>query len=263
MKDTSISIIGGGNLGSSIASGLLASGIFSHQKIHITRRNLEKLQNLADQGAVTGNNNVWAVENADIVILAVKPFKLMEILQEISPALTKDKIIVSVVSGVGIQEIEEALPMQIPLFRAMPNTAISIKESMTCISSLNATKAQEEAVMNIFNQLGKVVKIGEEHMDAATVLGACGIAYALRFIRAASQGGIEIGFSAEVSQLIASQTVMGAAKLLLEQGKHPEEEIDKVTTPKGCTIAGLNEMEFQGFSSSLVRGILASYEKLQ
>jgi pyrroline-5-carboxylate reductase len=110
--------------------------------------------------------------------------------------------------------------------------------------------------------LGKVVVIDEKLMDAATVLGACGIAYALRYIRANIQGGIEIGFDAATASLIAAQTVKGAAELLIKTGRHPEQEIDKVTTPKGCTIAGLNEMEHQGFSSSLIKGISASFEKI-
>ena len=114
----------------------------------------------------------------------------------------------------------------------------------------------------MFNQLGKVVAIDEKLMDAATVLGACGIAYALRFIRANIQGGIEIGFDSATATLIAAQTVKGAAELLIQNGSHPEAEIDKVTTPKGCTIAGLNEMEHQGFSSSLIKGISASYDKI-
>jgi pyrroline-5-carboxylate reductase len=117
-------------------------------------------------------------------------------------------------------------------------------------------------VQELFNQLGKVVVIDEKLMDAVTVLGACGIAYALRYIRANIQGGIEIGFDAATASLIAAQTVKGAAELLIKTGRHPEQEIDKVTTPKGCTIAGLNEMEHQGFSSSLIKGISASFDKI-
>ena len=145
----------------------------------------------------------------------------------------------------------------------MPNTAISIQESMTCIASNNASKNEKRRVTSLFNNLGEVVLIDEELMAAATVLGACGIAYALRFIRAASQGGIEIGFDADVAQLIAAQTVKGAASLLRSSGKHPEREIDKVTTPQGCTIAGLNEMEHQGFSSALIRGLITSHKKIK
>jgi pyrroline-5-carboxylate reductase len=133
---------------------------------------------------------------------------------------------------------------------------------MTCISESNASKEQIQYVTDVFNQLGKTVFIEEKLMDAATVLAACGTAYAMRYIRANIQGGIEIGFSATTASLIAAQTVKGAAELLLQKNTHPEQEIDKVTTPKGCTIAGLNEMEHQGFSSSLIKGIVTSYKKI-
>jgi len=133
---------------------------------------------------------------------------------------------------------------------------------MTCICASEADHDQRAYVTSLFNQLGKTVNIEEKLMDAATVLGACGTAYAMRYIRANIQGGIEIGFSASVASLIAAQTVKGAAELLLTKNTHPEQEIDKVTTPKGCTIAGLNEMEHQGFSSSLIKGIVTSYKKI-
>ena len=133
---------------------------------------------------------------------------------------------------------------------------------MTCLSSSNASAAHEKLINDIFSTLGKVVNIEEKLMDAATVLGACGTAYAMRYIRANIQGGIEIGFDAQTASLIAAQTVKGAADLLLQKGSHPEYEIDKVTTPKGCTIAGLNEMEHRGFSSSLIKGVVASYDKI-
>lgn len=150
----------------------------------------------------------------------------------------------------------------LPVFRAMPNTAIAIQQSMTCISFSNASTQQARLVGQLFETLGKVAVIDEKLMDAATVLGACGTAYAMRYIRANIQGGIEIGFDAKIASLIAAQTVLGAAELLLQNGSHPEQEIDKVTTPKGCTIAGLNEMEHRGFSSSLIRGITVSYNKI-
>jgi pyrroline-5-carboxylate reductase len=145
----------------------------------------------------------------------------------------------------------------------MPNTAIAIQQSMTCLSHAGTTKAQLDYITELFSQLGKTALIDEKLMDAATVLGACGTAYAMRYIRANIQGGIEIGFDATTASLIAAQTIKGAAELLLEKGTHPEQEIDKVTTPKGCTIAGLNEMEHQGFSSSLIRGLVASYNKIR
>jgi pyrroline-5-carboxylate reductase len=158
--------------------------------------------------------------------------------------------------------MREIVGTGVPLFRAMPNTAIAIQESMTCICSDQANEEQQKYVLDLFGQLGKTVEIDEKLMDAATVLGACGTAFAMRYIRANIQGGIEIGFDANTASLIAAQTVKGAADLLLKRKTHPEAEIDKVTTPRGCTIAGLNEMEHEGFSSSLIRGIAASYKKI-
>ena len=169
---------------------------------------------------------------------------------------------ISVVTGVYLKDLSGIVDHGVPIFRAMPNTAIAIQESVTCLCQNGATDSQVAYVTDLFDNLGITVAIDEKLMDAATVLGACGIAFALRFIRASTQGGIEIGFDAKTANLIAAQTVKGAAELLLTGNRHPEEEIDKVTTPKGCTIAGLNEMEHRGFSSSLIKGISASYHKI-
>lgn len=258
-----IAIIGGGNLGKAIAEGLIMSGFTAPQHILITRRNIEQIRYLEEKGVTIGNNNNEAVRYADIVVLAVKPFQIAEVLKQLKPDLdSKRHLLISVITGISIEDIQSVTGNDMPVVRAMPNTAIAIQQSMTCICSRNASGEQEEYVKSLFNQLGKVVNIDEKLMNAATVLGACGIAYALRFIRANIQGGIEIGFDASTATLIAAQTVKGAAELLIQTGRHPEEEIDKVTTPKGCTIAGLNEMEHQGFSSSLIKGISASYVKI-
>jgi pyrroline-5-carboxylate reductase len=258
-----IAIIGGGNLGISIAEGLLAGGFTAAENIIITRRNIGLLQPLADRGLRISSDNKLAVNDAEVILLAVKPFQVKDIVQEIAPSLHAGQMLISVVTGVGIDDLTAHLPATLPVFRAMPNTAIAIRQSMTCISYAKASKEQIDWVMHLFSQLGRVVLIDEKLMDAATVLGACGTAYAMRYIRANIQGGIEIGFDAKTASLIAAQTVMGAAELLLQKGTHPEYEIDKVTTPKGCTIAGLNEMEHQGFSSSLIKGISASFIKIQ
>ncbi|MGF1636967.1 MAG: pyrroline-5-carboxylate reductase [Cyclobacteriaceae bacterium] len=257
-----IAIIGGGNLGASIAEGLLNTEKYKAGEITVTRRRTELLAPLVEKGVVVHSDNVRAVKEAEIVIIAIKPYNVESILMEISSSLTAKHILISVVSGVAINEMEAIIQQPVTLFRAMPNTAIAIQESMTCIATKNGSEEHTNEVMELFDHLGRTIKINEELMDAATVLAACGIAYALRFIRAASQGGIEIGFDAQTAQIIASQTVRGATGLLIKNGQHPEREIDKVTTPKGCTIAGLNEMEHRGFSSSLIKGILSSYRKI-
>jgi pyrroline-5-carboxylate reductase len=256
-----IAILGGGNLGKSIAQGLLENN-YAPANITITRNRIELLNNLKEKGVHVSNNNIEATQNAQVVIIAVKPYKIAEILQEIDSVTTSDKILVSVVSDFSIAQIEENLNNTPSIVRAMPNTASSVNESMTCLASNNASVENLKTVKTIFNSLGETVEINETLMDAATVLGACGIAYVLRFIRGMIQGGIEIGFDAQTATQIATQTVKGASELLLQKGNHPEAEIDKVTTPKGCTIAGLNEMEHQGFSSALIKGIKTSYDSI-
>jgi pyrroline-5-carboxylate reductase len=256
-----IAIIGGGNLGMAIAEGLLKSKFSKGSDIIVTRRNTSSLQSLKEKGIGIGSDNGAAVKKSKVVILAVKPFQVSEVLNSFKKEL-KDQLLISVVTGVTISEMQAILKKDIPYFRAMPNTAIAIQESMTCVCSYQASAPDISYVNELFGQLGKVVTIDEKLMEAATILGACGTAYAMRYIRANIQGGIEIGFDAGTASLIAAQTVKGAAELLLQKGSHPEQEIDKVTTPKGCTIAGLNEMEHRGFSSSLIRGVVASYRKI-
>jgi pyrroline-5-carboxylate reductase len=257
-----IAIIGGGNLGTAIAEGLLKSKFSKANEIIVTKRNTSTLRSLVDRGIAVTSDNSAAVKKSDVVILAVKPWQVSDVLTGIKKELNNKKLLISVVTGSLIRDMEEVMGKKVPLFRAMPNTAIAIQQSMTCICSQDASAADVKYVNDLFNRLGKVVTIDEKLMDAATILGACGTAYAMRYIRANIQGGIEIGFDAATASLIAAQTVKGAAELLLEKGTHPEQEIDKVTTPKGCTIAGLNEMEHRGFSSSLIRGVVASYNKI-
>lgn len=258
-----IAIIGGGNLGAAIAEGLIQSEFSRPVELSITRRNLSPLSRFAEQGSMVHSDNKKAVKTAEIIILAVKPYNFADIIDEIKTTLDPKKhVVVSVITGVWIEQLQKAIGKPVPVIRAMPNTAIAIQQSMTCLAHAGASPAQINYIRQLFDQLGKTVMIDEKLMDAATILGACGTAYAMRYIRANIQGGIEIGFDAATATLIAAQTVKGAAQLLLEKGSHPEQEIDKVTTPKGCTIAGLNEMEHQGFSSSLIRGVVASYKKI-
>jgi pyrroline-5-carboxylate reductase len=257
-----IAIIGGGNLGSAIATGLLKSNFCPAENITVTKRHIGTLATLQEKGINIYSDNKKAVAENDVIILAIKPFQIKEILEEISGSLTSKHILISVVTGISIYEIKGIIDQNITVFRAMPNTAIAIQESITCLSSSNASDTATKYVEDLFNKLGKTANIDEKLMNAATVLGACGTAYAMRYIRANIQGGIEIGFDAKTASLIAAQTVKGAAELLLTTSTHPEQEIDKVTTPKGCTITGLNEMEHQGFSSSIIKGIAASFDKI-
>jgi pyrroline-5-carboxylate reductase len=260
---TNVAILGGGNLGSALAKGLARTEEVQHKyNVTVTRRNIELIAHLKEQGITVTSDNVEAVENAEVLILAVQPTQIEVLIGEIKTALNPKKhILISTITGLKNKEITELTGDGFPIVRVMPNTAAAINQSMTCVEKTSHKKAKETTIA-LFEMLGKTLLINTELMEASTVLGACGVAFFLRYIRAASQGGIEVGFHADEAQLIAAQTALGAAGLLLESGGHPEQEIDKVTTPKGCTIAGLNEMEHNGLSSALIKGIKISYKMI-
>ncbi len=260
-KRTRIAIIGAGNIGRAIANGLVASGQFSAPAITLTRRRTHLLEDMQARGFAVTSDNRRAVQQAQVVLIAVEPQQIDHVLIEIAPDLVPSQhVLISVVTGVTTARIAAQVG-PIPVVRAMPNTAIAVRESMTCLASNGTGNSALEIAQTIFGTVGKTLVIKEEEMTAATALGACGIAFFLRAIRAASQGGIEIGFHSEDALSIAAQTAKGAASLLLATGNHPEHEIDQVTTPRGCTIAGLNQMEHEGFSSAMIRGITVSAEK--
>ena len=264
MKESRVSIIGCGNIGLSLLQGLLKQKTIPAKNIIATRRNIEDLAHLKKSGVGLTTDNSSAVRESNLIVIAVKPYNIIDILHEIKDTLDPEKhILISVTAGVSIDQIQDAVKISIPVFRAMPNISASVGKSVSCICHRGADSKEVESVRKLFEIIGTTMIIEEELMQAATILGACGVAYVLRFIRAMIQGGIQIGFDARTASAIVNQTVKGAAELLIERHEHPEFEIDKVTTPKGCTIVGLNEMEHNGFSSSLIKGIVASYEKIE
>ena len=261
-KDSRIAILGAGNIGLSIAKGLLGSGRFIPENICLTRRRINLLSKMQETGVRIERDNARAVEISEVVIIAVEPQQVNGLLREIQPVLqAKTHTIISVVTGVKINQIERVTGEGIAIVRAMPNIAISVGESMTCLAANGISGDALEIAGDLFSTVGTTLIINEEEMIAATAIGACGVAFFLRAIRAASQGGIEIGLQSNHALSIATQAAKGAASLLLAAGSHPEQEIDKVTTPKGCTIAGLNLMEYEGFSSAMIKGISLSAEK--
>jgi pyrroline-5-carboxylate reductase len=257
-----IAILGSGNIGTSLAKGLVKADYVKADQISLTRRNTSRLKDFADKGFSTSADNAAVVAAADVIVLAVLPQQLNSLMEEIAGVIDINKhVVISVASGVSCADIRNKLKEGLEVIRAMPNTAIAIGQSMTCVATDNASAAHVAEVVKMFETVGAVVKINEDLMTSATALCACGIAFFLRAIRAASQGGVEIGFHADEALKMAVQTAKGAADLLLQMQSHPEQEIDKVTSPKGCTIAGLNEMEHNGFSSSLIKGIKLSAVK--
>ena len=260
-----ITVIGAGNMGGAIVRGFIKGSLVQAADITCTantQQTLDKLLHFNENINVSFNNSE-AVVGADIVILAVKPWKLEAVINEIKESLNYDnQIIISVAGGISFEQLIpyfSAHQNETPsLFRVIPNTAIAVMTGMIFISSSNASKTEEELVLALFSELGKALAIEENQMEAATALASCGIAFALRYIRAATEGGVELGMYPDQAREIVAQTVKGAAELLLVNNTHPEVEIDKVTTAGGITIRGLNEMEANGFTSAVIKGLKAS-----
>lgn len=256
-----IAIIGTGNLGKSIAKGLIINNAIT--SLYLTKRNIKEIAEFEGyKNVFLTTDNIEAVKNSDILIFAVQPAHFEQILGDIKPHLTEKHVLISTITGFLIPKIEEKVGSDAFIIRAMPNTAIAVGKSMTCLCSNKKGEKRIQIAEAIFNRLGNCISIPEAQMQAATVVCASGIAFWMRLIRATTQAAIQLGFDAKEAQELAMFTSEGAASLLIQNGNHPEEEIDRVTTPKGCTIEGLNEMEHKGLSSSLIQGMVASFNKI-
>lgn len=256
-----IAIIGAGNLGCSIAKGLITTN--SITTLYLTRRHLDSIKEFEGYKDVRlTTDNAEAVKNSDILIFAVQPAHMEKILIDIKPLLYENHVLISTITGFSIAKMEGIVGEDKVLIRAMPNTAIAVGKSMTCLCSNGNGENRIKIAEAIFNKLGTSISIPENKMQAATVICASGIAFWMRLIRATTQAAIQLGFEAKEAQELAMHTCEGAANLLITTGNHPEQEIDKVTTPKGCTIEGLNEMEHKGLSSSLIQGMVSSFNKI-
>lgn len=259
-----IAIIGGGNMGGAIARGLTQGSKIEANNIFVSdvcQKNLDALKAFNSQINVS-TSNVENIKGADIILIAVKPWLVEVVAKEIASKIDyKHQIILSIAAGVPFAKLIELFNSEATIFRMIPNTAIEVLQSLSTIASHNATKEQEEMVLGIFNELGKAILVQENQMNAFMALSSCGIAYAFRYIRAATEGGIEMGIYPEVAKQVVLQTLRGAIDLIEAHNSHPEVEIDKVTTPGGITIKGLNEMEAFGFTNSVIKGLKASLIK--
>ncbi len=257
-----IGIVGCGNLGASILEGVRK--VHADCQIYGSKRDLSTLPKYLFEKGILTDDNALLLKESEIIILALKPYTILNFLKENAHLIDPARhTLVSVATGIQINEITEVVTEGIGIYRAMPNTAASVNESMTAISSGLDPLNRKDDISALFESLGEVVFIDELLMESATILGACGVAYVLRFMRAMIQGGIEVGFDATTATKIVSQTMKGASELIIQNDSHPEAEIDRVTTPKGCTIVGLNEMEHAGFSSALIKGIVTSYKRIE
>ena len=256
-----ISIIGAGAMGGAIVDGLIKSGVVPLTDIRVANPSMGKLERFAQSGISVTTDNKKAVKGANLVIIAVKPWLVELVVKELKPVIDEaHQTFVTVAAGIKGSDFAAWLEKDgvVPQsFVIIPNTAIAVCASMTFIVPVHATDASVGVVKALFDNMGRTLVTEERLLDAGMMLASCGIAYAMRYVRAAAEGGVELGFKADLAKEIVLQTMRGAVDLLQANGSHPEAEIDKVCTPGGVTIRGLNEMEHAGFTSAVIRGLKA------
>jgi pyrroline-5-carboxylate reductase len=249
-------------MGGAIAEGLIKGTFINNEDICVADPSRQTRDKFANMGITATPSNQLAAQGADVVCVVVKPWLVEQVLRSIKDVLDySQQLLVVVAAGIKGEQIREWLAKDskmIPTFLVIPNIAIAQLQSMTFIVPCADTQPQHtEQVKALFDSMGKTILTEESHLAAGTTLASCGIAYAMRYIRAASEGGVELGFKADEAKQIVMQTMRGAVELLQVTGLHPEAAIDLVTTPGGVTIKGLNEMEHAGFTSSVIRGLKA------
>ena len=246
-------------MGGTTVEGLIKGKTFKNEDITVSDPSQAVTEKFAKMGISVTSDNKLAADTADIVCVVVKPWLVERVLKDIKPELDpKKQILIVIAAGVSSESIKGWLGDQCPsLFLVIPNIAIAEMASMTFVVPVGASEKDIQTVTDIFNEMGNTLITDEQHLAAGTTLASCGIAYAMRYVRAASEGGVELGFKADDAKAIVMQTMKGAVELLEASGMHPEAAIDLVTTPGGVTIKGLNEMEHAGFTSAVIRGLKA------
>ena len=249
-----IAIIGAGNMGGAVALGLKHSS--ADIPLTVTAAHSETLEKYATLGIDTTLDNVSAAQGADVVILGVKPWIVQSVLSEIAPVLS-GKVLLSLAAGIPVAQMAQWLSGTgvKAAYTVIPNLAAEVGESMTFASAIIG--GEDDLVLSIFDRLGKTLIVDEKRMNAGMMLASCGTAFALRYARAAMEGGIELGLYPAEAKAAVYQTMKGAVDLAMAHGTHPEAEIDRVTTPGGITIRGLNAMEEAGFTAAVIAGLKA------
>lgn len=253
-----VAIIGAGNMGGSIARGLAQGTLVKSQDIIVSDPSLEKLNQLKSDctDIVVTADNQKAIQDVDVVFLVVKPWLVADVLKNLK--FTEKQTLVSVAAGVEIKDLKSFLNQPIVIYRMIPNTAISELASVNLLATLDAPESLTQALLAILQEMGMAMLIPESQLGAATALTSCGIAYVFKYIEAASRAGVELGIYPHDAMKMVAKSVEGAAKIILNNDTHPSLEIDKVTTPGGITIKGINELEHAGFDSAIIRAMKIS-----
>ncbi|MFZ0301653.1 MAG: pyrroline-5-carboxylate reductase [Terracidiphilus sp.] len=263
LPDVRIAVLGAGKMGGILLQAFLKENLFAAEKIHATRTKAENALALSTQwGVDVGTDNVEAARQADLILIAVKPFQVPDLIAEIKPALTKDKTVVSIAASVKTKAIEEASGLDIGVIRAMPNTPSALGAGIAALCRGRfVSAAQMELAQRIFETVGRTVIVEEKHMDAVTGLSGSGPAYIYIIIEALAEAGVKVGLPRDIATQLAAQTAYGSAKMVLETGYHPALLKDAVTTPAGCTIDGILELEEGGLRVTLIKAVMRATER--
>jgi pyrroline-5-carboxylate reductase len=258
-----VAVLGAGKMGGILLQAFLKQNLFSPDQIHATVGHAERALALSTQwGVDVSTNNLEAARQADLILVGVKPFQVPALIEEIRPALTKDKTLLSFAASVKTRAIEDAAGLEIAVIRAMPNTpsALGAGAAALCRGRF-VSAAQMEVAERIFETVGRTVTVDEKHMDAVTGLSASGPAYIYIIIEALAEAGVKVGLARDIATQLAAQTTFGAAKMVLETGYHPALLKDAVTTPAGCTIDGILELEEGGLRVTLIKAVMRATER--
>jgi pyrroline-5-carboxylate reductase len=263
LPNVRVAVLGAGKMGGILLQAFLKENLFAPDRIHATVNHSERAMALSTQwGVDVSTDNLEAARAADLILIGVKPFQVPDILKEIKPALTAKKTLISFAASVTTQSIEEAAGMAIGVVRAMPNTpsALGAGAAALCRGRFVSDKTMELA-QRIFETVGRVVVVDEKHMDAVTGLSGSGPAYIYIIIEALAEAGVKVGLPRDTATQLAAQTAFGAAKMVLETGYHPALLKDAVTTPAGCTIDGILELEEGGLRVTLIKAVMRATER--
>jgi pyrroline-5-carboxylate reductase len=263
LPNVTVAVLGAGKMGGILLQAFLKQNLFAPDQIHATVAHAERALALSTQwGVDVSTDNLEAARKADLILLGVKPFQVPELVEQIKPALTPAKTIVSFAASVKTRAIEDAAGLEIAVIRAMPNTpsALGAGAAGLCRGRF-VSPVQMELAQRIFETVGRVVVVDEKHMDAVTGLSASGPAYIYIVIEALAEAGVKVGLPRDTATQLAAQTVFGAAKMVLETGYHPALLKDAVTTPAGCTIDGILELEEGGLRVTLIKAVMRATER--
>ncbi len=258
LKDRKLAVLGAGKLGETLVRGLLEAGVVAASGVTVTAAHEPRVEQMRERFGVAGTlSNSLAAESADIVIIAVKPQQVPMVLSEVRGVLKPSQLLISVAASVGTAFIEKHLDAPVPVVRAMPNMASQLKRGMTGLAAGRHAGAEQMALARaIFDSVGRTVAVDEKHMDAITGLSASGPAFIYIVIESLAEGGVKVGLPRDVATELAAQTVLGAGAMVLETGEHPAKLKDAVTTPAGCTIDGILELEEGGLRVTLIKAVV-------